>query len=159
MSWISTSYTTRKELVESIIKNYSKSITRGNFIWIVNEQELFYFEIRKETTWEYRKVNEVDFSSETSCPISLLNISNEQNPTWRSSLKQKKENQSNLGFEIKKTFDLLNDNQQLIIQVKTLTFGIMEFIVEKKVPLLGRNNGKLYRIPLRRIYKWYIQSL
>ena len=159
MNWVATTYRKRSDLVGELRQDASLSCVRGNLIWMVVNEELFAYEIRKSgQIWEYRKINEVDLTDQNSCPISYLKKSDILNPDWRNQLVSKKTNKQDLKKQISNAFkEAESSKQRLVIDVETQTKGLFSLEVESIVPLAGRHtDGKLYRIPLRRIKEWRI---
>lgn len=161
MTWVSTTYEKRSALVGKLCQGASHSCVRGNLIWIISDQELFAYKIQKsEKIWEYKKIDESEFTSnENSCPLSYLKESNAKNSEWREEVAKKSLSNKKIKQSLEDDFkEAENTKRRLIIHVETQTEGDFFLEVETLVPLAGRHsNGKLYRIPIRRIKSWNIK--
>lgn len=161
MNWVTTTYGKRSALVEKLRQGASQSCIRGNLVWTIENSSLFAYEIRKAgKVWEYKKINETELTNtQISCPVSYLKKSDIQNPNWRKELVEESKANKNLKRRIENDFNKAKASKlRLVIHVNTKTQGQFLLTVESLVPLTGRHlNGKLYRIPLRRITSWQIR--
>jgi hypothetical protein len=154
--WVSTEYQERDALVNYLCQDISLFCARGNLIWFVSEGNLFYYEIQKNGDfWEHKKTSEENFTLEqTSCPLSYLDKTEEKNKEWREKVCNNFNSIKSLREELREAFvESKKSNYDILITVKTQQ-GDLVLVMEDIVPLLGRNRGKLYRIPLRRIHSW-----
>lgn len=161
MKWIATEHEKRTAVIEDFNNSMSSSCPRGNLIWAIENEELILFEIRKKgKVWEYQKLSEPEFTEKyLSCPPSYLKKTKEQNPQWRKSFEENRFFKKNLKKQISDAFrEAESSKNKLIIEVDTETKGLFSLEIESIVPLAGRHsNGKLYRIPLRRIKTWRVK--
>lgn len=162
MKWIETEYVKRQSLVEDITQGASLRSVRGDLVWVVQNNDLIAFQINKKADnhWQYSMMEEENFTHDmNSCPLAYLDKTTVKNEQWRNHVCSLQEKRKTLKADISKAFkEAKSEGKDLVIEVDTETQGLYVLEVESTTPLAGRHkDGKLYKIPLRRIKVWRIQ--
>jgi dihydroneopterin aldolase len=141
---------TKSEIVQHLTQNAEHKAHRGNAIWTVQDNKIFFheiFSVDEECKWETKQEGE---STELSCPLNYLDMTEPVDPEWRKKNREYNEHLKSIRLQIRQSFQRCKHGERVKVKLGRPGYRLTadELIIEDiKGRLAGRGKDlRLYRV-------------
>jgi len=141
---------TRNELIIQLTQGVKKKVHKGNSIWCIKNNQIYYYDMWKDEQWVYNEETEGNFSQD-NCPLTFFNETKTIDAPWRKRCENYRKHIQDTRQSIKDLFNSCEEHERVKVTLKPrdgYRLNVYELIVEEVQSLLsGRSSTNvLYRI-------------